>query len=105
MILLRLNEAQKVVDREAVRWQIVEQKIRICMSEENWPNFHSLRASYTMNLLLNDTPVLKVQKILGHLDLKTTMHYIGELNKEDIKGTSVALFEVEKKKRCKLKAV
>lgn len=80
-------------------------KPKIVDGEENWPNFHSLRASYTMNLLLNDTPVLKVQKILGHLDLKTTMHYIGELNKEDIKGTSVALFEVEKKKRGKLKAV
>lgn len=73
--------------------------------EEIWPNFHSLRASYTMNLLLKDTPVLKVQKILGHLDLKTTMHYIGELKKEDIAGTSVVLFENEKKKRGKLKAV
>lgn len=80
-------------------------KPKIVDGEEIWPNFHSLRASYTMNLLLNDTPVLKVQKILGHLDLKTTMHYIGELDKEDIKGTSVVLFENEKKKRGKLKAV
>jgi len=73
--------------------------------EEIWPNFHSLRASYTMNLLLMNTPILKVQKILGHLDLKTTMHYIGELKKEDITGTSLVLFEDEKKKRGKLKAV
>ena len=73
--------------------------------EESWPNFHSLRASYTMNLLLKDTPVLKVQKILGHLDLKTTMHYIGELKKSDIAGTSVVLFEDEKEKRGKLKAI
>jgi integrase len=58
--------------------------------EEIWPNFHSLRASYTMNLLLMNTPILKVQKILGHLDLKTTMHYIGELKKEDITGTSIS---------------
>lgn len=74
-------------------------------TEENWPNFHSLRASYTMNLLLKKTPILVVQKVLGHLDLKTTQHYIGELKKEDIQGTSVVLFEDEKKKRGKLKAV
>lgn len=73
--------------------------------EEIWPNFHSLRASYTMNLLLKNTPILKVQKILGHLDLKTTQHYIGELKKSDIAGTSLVLFEDEKKKRGKLKAV
>lgn len=73
--------------------------------DEIWPNFHSLRASYTMNLLLMNTPVLKVQKILGHLDLSTTMHYIGELKKEDIAGTSLVLFEDEKEKRGKLKAV
>lgn len=73
--------------------------------EEIWPNFHSLRASYTMNLLLKNTPILKVQKILGHLDLKTTQHYIGELKKSDIAGTSLVLFEDEKKKQGKLKAV
>ena len=65
--------------------------------EEIWPNFHSLRASYTMNLLLKGTPILIVQKVLGHLDLKTTQQYIGELKKSDIIGTSVVLFENEKK--------
>lgn len=29
------NEAQKVVDRPGFRWQIVDQKFRICTSDEN----------------------------------------------------------------------
>lgn len=79
--------------------QIVDER------EEIWPNFHSIRASYTMNLLLKNTPILIVQKVLGHLDLKTTQHYIGELKKSDIAGTSIVLFDDEKNKRDKLKAV
>jgi integrase len=73
--------------------------------EEIWPNFHSYRASFTMNLLIKDTPLLKVQKILGHLDLKTTQHYLGELDLQDIQGTSKVLFEDDNKKKAKLKAV
>lgn len=68
-----------------------------------YPNFHALRASFTMNLLLNETPILIVQKVLGHLELKTTQHYIGELKKSDIVGTSKVLFGGSKKKQGKLK--
>lgn len=68
-----------------------------------YPNFHSLRASFTMNLLLNETPILIVQKVLGHLDLKSTQHYLGELKKSDIIGTSEVLFGRSKKKQGKLK--
>ncbi|MFN7904177.1 MAG: hypothetical protein ACK5P5_03245 [Pseudobdellovibrionaceae bacterium] len=57
----------------------------------------------TMNLLLNQTPILIVQKILGHLELKTTQYYIGELKKSDIIGTSEVLFGRSKKKQGKLK--
>lgn len=68
-----------------------------------YPNFHSMRASFTMNMLLNETPLLIVQKVLGHLDLKSTQHYLGELKKSDIKGTSQVLFGRSKKKQGKLK--
>lgn len=68
-----------------------------------YPNFHALRASFTMNLLLNQTPILIVKKILGHLELKTTQYYIGELKKSDIIGTSEVLFGRSKKKQGKLK--
>ena len=64
-----------------------------------------MRASFTMNLLLNETPVLIVQKVLGHLDLKSTQHYLGELKKSDIIGTSQVLFGGTKKKSAQSAAI
>ena len=39
-------------------------------------NFHSLRASFITHLLLNNVSLSRVQKMVGHTDLKTTQRYV-----------------------------
>lgn len=56
--------------------------------KELWPNFHSLRASYIMNLLTAGVPHLVVQQMAGHADWETTKHYIAKLEPQDIRGIS-----------------
>ncbi|AGH96674.1 tyrosine-type recombinase/integrase [Pseudobdellovibrio exovorus] len=56
--------------------------------KELWPNFHSLRASYIMNLLTAGVPHLTVQQLVGHADYATLKHYTAKLKPEDIKGVS-----------------
>lgn len=56
--------------------------------KELWPNFHSLRASYIMNLLTAGVPHLTVQQLVGHADYATLKHYTAKLKADDIKGVS-----------------
>lgn len=56
--------------------------------KELWPNFHSLRASYIMNLLTAGVPHLTVQQLVGHADYATLKYYTAKLNVDDIKGVS-----------------
>lgn len=56
--------------------------------KELWPNFHSLRASYIMNLLTAGVPHLVVQSQCGHADYKTLKFYTAKLKAEDIQGVS-----------------
>lgn len=56
--------------------------------KELWPNFHSLRASYIMNLLTAGVPHLTVQQLVGHADYATLKHYTAKLKPDDIKGVS-----------------
>jgi integrase len=53
-------------------------------------NFHSLRASFITHLLLEGVPVTKVQKMVGHGELKTTERYV-RLCGSDIKGATSAI--------------
>lgn len=52
--------------------------------------FHSIRGTFITNLLLQNVPVIKVQAIVGHDDLKTTLMYVGMLA-EETKGATDAL--------------
>ena len=53
-------------------------------------NFHSLRASFITHLLLANTPVTKVQILVGHSDLKTTQRYV-RLVASDMDGATEAI--------------
>ncbi len=53
-------------------------------------NYHSLRASFITHLLLAGVSVVKVQALVGHADLKTTMAYI-RLCGSDLVGATDAL--------------
>lgn len=52
--------------------------------------FHAIRGTFITNLLINGVPVIKVQSIVGHDDLKTTLLYVGMLG-EDNKGATDSL--------------
>lgn len=93
------KEEERIIKTKDKNGKVLTEKKKVKV----YPNFHALRASFTMNLLLNETPILIVQKVLGHLELKTTQHYIGELRKSDIVGTSQVLFGRSNKKSGKLK--
>lgn len=56
--------------------------------KELWPNFHSLRASYIMNLLTAGVPHLTVQQLVGHEDYATLKSYTAKLKPDDLKGVS-----------------
>ncbi|MCC7406387.1 MAG: tyrosine-type recombinase/integrase [Bdellovibrionales bacterium] len=53
-------------------------------------NFHSIRATFITQLLLAGVAVTKVQKLVGHKDLKTTMDYV-RLIASDLDGSTDAL--------------
>jgi len=49
--------------------------------------FHSARASFITNMLMNGVPTVRVQKYVGHKDLKTTLSYYRgstEMQEEDM---------------------
>lgn len=52
--------------------------------------FHSLRASFITHLLLAGVPVTKVQSLVGHRDLKTTLRYI-VVSGADVVGSTAVL--------------
>ncbi|MCB0367945.1 MAG: tyrosine-type recombinase/integrase [Bdellovibrionales bacterium] len=56
--------------------------------KELWPIFHSLRASYIMNLLTAGVPHLVVQSQSGHTDFKSLKSYIAKLKTSETKGVS-----------------
>ena len=56
--------------------------------KELWPIFHSLRASYIMNLLTAGVPHLVVQSQSGHSDFNSLKHYIAKLKTSETKGIS-----------------
>lgn len=51
--------------------------------------FHGIRGTFITNLLLQGVPVIKVQAIVGHDDLKTTLMYVGMLAEETKGATDV----------------
>lgn len=53
-------------------------------------NYHSLRASFITHLLLAGESTIRVQAMVGHSDLKTTMRYI-RLSGSDLSGATDAL--------------
>lgn len=53
-------------------------------------NFHSLRASFITHLLLSGVPMIKVQMLVGHQDLKTTARYV-RLVASDLEGVTDAI--------------
>lgn len=53
-------------------------------------NFHDLRATFITQMLINNVPISKVMKIVGHADLKTTMCYLRIIAK-DTEGATEAL--------------
>lgn len=52
--------------------------------------FHDICGTFITNLLLQGVPVINVQAMVGHDDLKTTLMYIGMLA-EETKGATGAL--------------
>lgn len=65
---------------------------------ELWPNFHSLRSCYIMNLLMTQkVSLLTVQSIVGHAEYKTTKRYLAQLEPEDIRNTQELLEPFNKK--------
>ncbi len=70
--------------------------------KELWPNFHSLRASYIMNLLTAQDgaiPHVVVQQMAGHASWDTTAHYVAKLTPEEIKDVSTKLNPYKKKRK------
>ncbi len=67
--------------------------------KELWPNFHSLRASYIMNLLTAGVTHIVVQQMAGHADWATTAHYVAKLDHKDIQGTSYKLNPFKKSRK------
>lgn len=59
-------------------------------------NFHSLRASFITHLLLAGVPMIKVQALAGHRDIKTTMKYV-RLVGQDLVGATEALAQTSPK--------
>lgn len=53
-------------------------------------NYHSLRASFITHLLNRGVPLVKVQAMVGHSDLKTTQRYI-RLDATDLDGATDVL--------------
>lgn len=53
-------------------------------------NFHSLRASFITQLLLNNVAITRVQQMVGHSDLKTTQKYV-RLIASDLDGATDSL--------------
>ncbi len=53
-------------------------------------NYHSLRASFITHLLNKGIPIVKVQAMVGHSDLKTTQRYI-RLDASDLDGATTVL--------------
>jgi integrase len=51
--------------------------------------FHGIRGTFITNLLLQGVPVIKVQAMVGHDDLKTTLMYVGMLAEETKGATDV----------------
>ena len=51
--------------------------------------FHGIRGTFITNLLLQGVPVIKVQAMVGHDDLKTTLRYVGMLAEETKGATDV----------------
>jgi integrase len=59
--------------------------------------FHGIRGTFITNLLLQGVPVIKVQAIVGHDDLKTTLMYVGMLAEETKGATDVLTLKPENK--------
>lgn len=53
-------------------------------------NYHSLRASFITHLLLAGVSIVKVQQLVGHAELKTTMRYV-RLCGSDLDGGTESL--------------
>lgn len=56
-------------------------------------NFHSLRGSFIVNLLLKNTPLIKVMALCGHEDIATTRRYLRSITKELAGSTDVLTLE------------
>lgn len=52
--------------------------------------FHSIRAAFITHLLLEGVPIVKLQSLAGHEDLRTSLLYFSMIG-EDIKGTTDTL--------------
>jgi integrase len=52
--------------------------------------FHSIRATFITNLLLDGVPVIKIQNMVGHQDLKTLFFYVGMIG-DHLKGSTDSL--------------
>ena len=48
----------------------------------NETKFHAFRGCFITHLLLQNVSVIKIQQMVGHDDLKTTLYYIGLIGKE-----------------------
>ena len=59
-------------------------------------NYHSLRASFITHLLLDGVSVVKVQAIVGHKDLKTTMRYIRLCGADLVGATDSLVLDLSK---------
>jgi integrase len=52
--------------------------------------FHGIRGTFITNLLLSGVPVVKVQTMVGHEDLKTTLLYLRMVG-DETKGATDSL--------------
>lgn len=67
--------------------QVIKAFQRACGVRET--KFHGIRGTFITNLLLQGIPVIKVQTMVGHDDLKTTIFYLGMIAEETKGATEV----------------
>lgn len=88
MLYVQINDFQSpgdrlfnITDRTARRWvEICCRRAGIIDDDRNHP--HAFRHSFAVNCVLQGTPLVIIQKWMGHADITKTMIYLGVVEKD-----------------------
>lgn len=82
--------------------QIMEKYPVVIAGRSTLVHPHDLRRTYARRLYEAGVDVVAIQQNLGHADLKTTLHYIGELNADKRKPPAVYNFDIGKLRKTSI---